>query len=312
MSVGAYTAAVILREFPGTHWIIAMLGGGCAGAPRSSACSSASPPFASRDSISRSRPLPPSSSSNGSSTHWSWLSGGAQGSIYIQPPTFPWIENGEFVIRKMEANLHYYYLIYIVLAIGILFALNLFRSHLGRAFIAVRDRDIAAEIIGINIFRTKLVAFGIASFYAGITGVLYTYFYSIANFESFTLLISIQFLAMCIIGGLGSILGSIFGAIFITMLPIALDFILRGVGGAVFGWDDAAASAIMPQWNLIMFGGLIMFFLVVEPDGPREDVAKLHRLLPGVALPLCVVGYSRLAPRSPDIRFPSPSMRMTT
>ena len=78
---------------------------------------------------------------------------------------------------------------------------------------------------------------------------------------------------MCIIGGLGSILGSIFGAIFITMLPIVLDFILRGVGGAVLGWDDAAASAIMPQWNLIMFGGLIMFFLVVEPDG----LAKMWR-----------------------------------
>ena len=184
----------------------------------------------------------------------------------------------------MDANL-YYYLIYIVLAIGILFALNLFRSHLGRAFIAVRDRDIAAEIIGINIFRTKLVAFGIASFYAGITGVLYTYFYSIANFESFTLLISIQFLAMCIIGGLGSILGSILGAVFITMLPIVLDFILRGVGGAVFGWDDADGvghhAPVEPHHvrrpHHVLPGR--------RARRAREDVAKLHRLLPGVALP---------------------------
>ena len=271
MSVGAYTAAVILREFPGAHWLVAMLGGGFAAALAGM--------FFGIPSL-RIKGLYLAVSTLAAQliiewiiNHWSWLSGGAQASIYIAAPTFPWLGEGGLVTRKMESNLHYYYLVYIVLAVGILFALNLFRSHLGRAFIAVRDRDIAAEIIGINIFRTKLVAFGIASFYAGITGVLYTYFYQIANFESFTLLISIQFLAMCIIGGLGSILGSIFGAIFITMLPIVLDFLLRGVGGAVFGWDDAAASAIMPQWNLIMFGGLIMFFLVVEPDG----LAKMWR-----------------------------------
>ena len=199
MSVGAYTAAVILREFPGAHWILAMLGGGCAAALAGM--------FFGIPSL-RIKGLYLAVSTLAAQliiewiiNHWSWLSGGAQGSIYIQAPTFPWIEDGALVSRKMEANLHYYYLIYVVLAIGILFALNLFRSHLGRAFIAVRDRDIAAEIIGINIFRTKLVAFGIASFYAGVAGVLYTYFYSIANFESFTLLISIQFLAMCIIGG---------------------------------------------------------------------------------------------------------------
>ena len=271
MSVGAYTAAVILREFPGTHWLVAMIGGGCAAALAGM--------FFGIPSL-RIKGLYLAVSTLAAQliiewiiNHWSWLSGGAQASIYIAAPTFPWIGEDGLVTRKMESNLHYYYLVYIVLALGILFALNLFRSHLGRAFVAVRDRDVAAEIIGINIFRTKLVAFGIASFYAGVTGVLYTYFYQIANFESFTLLVSIQFLAMCIIGGLGSILGSILGAIFITMLPIVLDFLLRGGGGVVFGWDDAAASAIIPQWNLIMFGGLIMFFLVVEPDG----LAKMWR-----------------------------------
>ena len=111
-------------------------------------------------------------------------------------------------------------------AVVVLAALNLFRTHIGRAFIAVRDRDIAAEIIGINIFRTKLTAFAVSSFYAGVTGVVYTYYLGMANYEAFTLPVSIQYLAMVIIGGLGSVLGSILGAAFITLLPITLDIVL--------------------------------------------------------------------------------------
>ena len=98
--------------------------------------------------------------------------------------------------------------------------MNLVRSRVGRAFIAIRDQDIAAEIIGIDIFRYKLLAFAISSFYAGVTGVLYTYFLGIANYEQFQIGVSIDYLAMIIIGGLGSVLGSIFGAIFVTLLPI--------------------------------------------------------------------------------------------
>lgn len=271
MSVGAYTAAVILREFPDTHWLIALIAGGCMAALVGMFFGI--PSLRIKGLYLAVSTLAAQLIIEWGINHWSWLSGGAQGSIYVAAPTFPWLVDGAIVMRKMEENIHFYFLIYALLVVGIVFALNLFRSHLGRAFIAVRDRDIAAEIIGINIFRTKLLAFGIASFYAGIAGGLYTYFYGIANFESFTLLISIQFLAMCIIGGLGSILGSILGAIFITMLPIGLDFAMRGLGGTLFGWDDAAASATLPQWNLIIFGGLIMFFLVVEPDG----LAKMWR-----------------------------------
>ncbi len=271
MSVGAYSAAVILREFPDAHWIIALVGGGCAAAIAGMLFGI--PSLRIKGLYLAVATLAAQLIIEWIINHWEWLSGGAQGSIYIVPPTFPWFENGEFVAKKMVENVHYYYLIYVVLFIGVLAALNIFRSYLGRAFIAVRDRDIAAEIIGINIFKTKLIAFGIASFYAGVTGVLYTYFYSIANYEMFTLVISIQFLAMCIIGGLASILGSILGAAFITLLPIVLDLVIRGLGGSVLGWDDAHASRILPQWNLMFFGGLIMFFLVVEPDG----LARLWR-----------------------------------
>ena len=101
--------------------------------------------------------------------------------------------------------------------IAIVATLNLVRSRIGRAFVAVRDQDIAAEIIGINIYRYKLLAFAISSFYAGVCGVLYTYYFGIANYEQFQLIVSIDYLAMIIIGGLGSVLGSIFGAIFVTL-----------------------------------------------------------------------------------------------
>src|SRR5436853_6528389 len=103
---------------------------------------------------------------------------------------------------------------------------TLVRRRIGRAFIAVRDQDVAAEIIGIDIFRYKLWAFAISSFYAGVTGVLYTYYLGIANYEQFQLVVSIDYLAMVIIGGLGSILGSILGAIFGTLLPILTRWFL--------------------------------------------------------------------------------------
>ena len=107
---------------------------------------------------------------------------------------------------KTQGQLYYFLLFFAVLAT--LATLNLVRSRIGRAFVAIRDQDIAAEIIGINIFRYKLLAFAISSFYAGVCGVLYTYYFGIANYEAFQIGVSIDYLAMIIIGGLGSVLGT--------------------------------------------------------------------------------------------------------
>ena len=189
--------------------------------------------------------------------HVTWISGGVGAVIYVPKPSVFGLE--------LKSNLGMYYFIYLILALGAIFALNLFRTHIGRAFIAVRDRDIAAEIIGINIFTTKLSAFAVSAFYAGVTGVLYTYFYGMANYEAYTLPVSIQFLAMVIIGGQGSVLGSILGAVFITLLPIMLDILLRNVGGVFM--DSATVASLTTHFQLMLFGGLIMFFLVVEPEG---------------------------------------------
>src|SRR5262249_30596537 len=118
---------------------------------------------------------------------------------------------------------------------------------------------------GINIFRYKLLSFAISSFYAGITGVLYTYYLGIANYEQFTLVTSIDYLAMIIIGGLGSILGSILAAIFVTLLPIVIRLAMESWGAFFFSCVDIIN--VIPNLRLIGFGGLIILFLVFEPEG---------------------------------------------
>ena len=134
-------------------------------------------------------------------------------------------------------------------SLAIVATLNIVRSRIGRAFVAIRDQDIAAEIIGINIYRYKLLSFAISSFYAGVCGVLYTYYLGIANYEQFQIGVSIDYLAMIIIGGLGSVLGSILGAIFVTMLPIVLRLTMEPLGGPVLRRRrDCRASSPAPAW----------------------------------------------------------------
>ena len=189
--------------------------------------------------------------------HVPWISGGVQASIEVPRPVLFGTE------LKTQFHLYWFLLFFAVLAV--VGTLNLVRSRIGRAFIAIRDQDIAAEIIGINIFRYKLLAFAISSFYAGVTGVLYTYYLGIANYEQFTIVTSIDYLAMIIIGGLGSILGSILGAIFVTLLPIAIRLGMENWGQALFGGADI--NNLIPNLRLIGFGGLIILFLVLEPEG---------------------------------------------
>src|SRR2546429_8743420 len=189
--------------------------------------------------------------------HVTFISGGVQASIEVARPRL-----GPIVLSS-QRQMYYFLLVFVVLAI--VGTLNLMRTRVGRAFIAIRDQDIAAEIIGINIFRYKLLAFAISSFYAGVTGVLYTYFLGIANYEQFQIGVSIDYLAMIIIGGLGSVLGSIFGAAFVTLLPIVIRYAMEGLGGLLL--SPAELANIIPNLRLVMFGALIIFFLIVEPDG---------------------------------------------
>lgn len=189
--------------------------------------------------------------------HVQWISGGVQASIPVPRPSI-------FGIKLVSERQIYCFLMFFVV-LAIVATLNLVRSRIGRAFIAIRDQDIAAEIIGINIFKYKLYAFAISSFFAGATGVLESYYLGIANYEQFQLDVSIDYLAMVIIGGLGSVLGSVFGAIFVTLLPIASRWFLEGFGDVLFPGADLLN--VIPNLRLVIFGGLIIFFLVVEPEG---------------------------------------------
>jgi branched-chain amino acid transport system permease protein len=148
-----------------------------------------------------------------------------------------------------------------MVAVFALLAKNWVRGRIGRAWMAMRDRDIAAEIIGIRPLRTKLLAFGISSFYCGVAGAELVFLYlGSAETQAFDINLSFLVLFMVIIGGLGSILGSFLGAAFIVMVPIFLTNAPHIVGLKL-------PVALLKEIELMIFGGLIIFFLIVEPHG---------------------------------------------
>ena len=147
------------------------------------------------------------------------------------------------------------------LAVFALIAKNLVRGRVGRSWMAIRDRDIAAEIIGVRPLRTKLLAFAISSFYCGVAGAEFVFLY-LGSAETLAFDINLSFLVlfMVIIGGLGSVLGSFLGAAFIVMVPIFLTNAPHALGLNL-------PVALQKQIELMVFGGLILFFLIVEPRG---------------------------------------------
>jgi branched-chain amino acid transport system permease protein len=152
--------------------------------------------------------------------------------------------------------------ILIVFAVG---AKNLVRSHVGREWMAIRDMDVAAAVIGIRPVYAKLTAFAVSSFIVGVAGALWG-FVHLGSWEpaAFSIDRSFQLLFMIIIGGLGSIMGSFFGAAFIVVLPIFLNQALPALG-SLFG--VTIDTALIAHTELMIFGALIVFFLIVEPHG---------------------------------------------
>ncbi len=173
-----------------------------------------------------------------------------------------------------------YYPIIAVAAFASWFAANIKRSRPGRALVAVRDRDISAELMGVNLFRTKLQAFALSSFYAGVAGALWAYFMNVVTPEHWPLSLSIYYLAVIIVGGLGTVIGSIFGAVFMTLVPEALRAIVALVRPH---YPDAVA--LLSPLNEVIFGGLIVGFLLFEPHGLAaiwQRTKRFFRLWPFV------------------------------
>jgi branched-chain amino acid transport system permease protein len=188
--------------------------------------------------------------------HWESLTGGIRG-INIPPPSILGV--------RLHNEFRYYWITMPTVVLTITCARNLFRTRVGRALIAIRDRDISAQLMGINLFRYKLYAFATSSFMAGVAGCLWANFLKNVTPEHFPLHLSIEYLAMVIVGGLGSVLGSIFGALFIVMVPEAIQAVLSQFKEV----DPTIMSYLFPM-QTVVFGLLIVGFLVFEPHGLAE------------------------------------------
>ncbi|HEB64677.1 MAG TPA: branched-chain amino acid ABC transporter permease [Chloroflexi bacterium] len=202
-------------------------------------------------------------------THWDAVTGGVDALVVPDPMLFG---------LRMNTDFRFYWVIWAIAGIAALATVNLFRTHYGRAFIAIRDQDIAAEVMGVNLFRYKLLAFAVSSFWVGMAGSLTAHYRSIVTWERFTVDVSVLYLAMIIIGGLGSVSGSFFGATFMTLLPAVLTNLGRALKSS-FPFVDA----IIPFVQQAAFGLVIILFLIFEPEGLRKiwkNIKDYFRLWP--------------------------------
>ncbi len=189
---------------------------------------------------------------------WQSLTGGAQGISIIGTTLFG---------LDLSTDRSYFYVIFFCFVVMTWVAVNLVRSRFGRAFVAIRDNDRAAEGMGIPIFLYKLLSFGISSFYAGFAGALYAYYMMSITPEPFNLWLSIEYIAMIIIGGLGSIPGSVFGAVFIVALNEILSMTTQYLMN--LGASTGVAITIAPLREFV-FGLAIVMFIIFEPKGLAE------------------------------------------
>jgi len=188
---------------------------------------------------------------------WEGITGGAEG-ISVVGATLFGLDLGN--------DRTFYFVIFVCFVVMTWMAVNLIRTRFGRAFIAVRDNDMAAEGMGIPIFRYKLLSFAISSFYAGFAGALYAYYMMSITPEPFNLWLSIIFIAMIIIGGLGSIPGSVFGAIFIVIL----EEVLSHATEYLMNISATGIGITIAPLREFVFGLVIVLFIIFEPKGLAE------------------------------------------
>lgn len=186
-----------------------------------------------------------------------WFSGGASGSMAEPVSLFGF---------TFDTDQSFYYIALFSLVFMFIWGCNLMRSRDGRAFVAVRDHYLSAEIMGVKLNKYRLLSFGISSFYAGIGGALYAHYLGYVSAEGFTIMMSIQFLAMIIIGGLGSIKGTLMGVIFMVFLPEVLE---SGVGVMkMTDWGNIPMVVDGLAYIKEMAIGLVIIgFLIFEPEG---------------------------------------------
>ncbi len=186
-------------------------------------------------------------------SHWDSMTGGVNGI------SIPAARLGSF---ELGNDARVFYVILPITAGLTLFAKNLFRTRVGKAFVAIRDQDISAEVMGVRVFRYKLLAFAVSSFYVGVAGSLLAYQSHIISPENFPISLAIDQLGMIIIGGLGSVQGALFGATFMTLLPELLRLVTGSLSDT---WPQL--TTIFAPLRTGLFGLVIVLFLMFEPDG---------------------------------------------
>lgn len=187
---------------------------------------------------------------------WSFLRDGSA------PLSVDRLQIGGFEITRELFEFQWYWLLLTCAVLSVMAARNLFRSGLGRAFMAVRDQDIAASAMGVNVTRAKVTAFAVSSGFVGFAGALSAHYTETVTWESFTLEVSILYLAMIIVGGLGSIAGSAYGAFFMMLVPVMLNEFISAAGGGI-----PALTSRLPAIENAVFGLVIILFLLLEPRG---------------------------------------------
>ncbi|QQP90205.1 branched-chain amino acid ABC transporter permease [Skermanella mucosa] len=187
----------------------------------------------------------------------SWFSGGVAGTL-----TEPFSIFGV----TFDTDESYFYVVLAYVVVMYILGTNLMRTRDGRALVAVRDHYLSAEMMGINLTKYRTLSFGISAFYAGIGGALYAHYLQFVSVEGFTILFSIQFLGMIIIGGLGSIMGSLMGTAFMVLLPESMQWLTDALAGSAIdrALDLSNSLAFLREMAI---GAVIILFLIFEPDG---------------------------------------------
>jgi len=267
MGVGAYTSGILISKLGMSPWLTLPLAGLSAGFI---GCIFGAPSLRVKEFYLAMSTLAAQFIIIWVIIHWDSLTGGSNG-LYI-----PTLRLGTI---KLGSGVKFSYVAIILAVLAIVGAKNIQRTRAGRAFIAIRDNDLAAEAMGVNLFRFKFLAFFIGCFYAGVAGWLWAFYMRYINPEQFGLLASLWLLGMLIVGGIGSTTGTVLGAILIRLLDMLSDFLATKLGELYPSVGAQSFSA----FGLMLFGVVLATFLILEPRGlyHRWEILKAYwRLYP--------------------------------
>ncbi|HEX7167446.1 MAG TPA: branched-chain amino acid ABC transporter permease [Acidimicrobiales bacterium] len=199
--------------------------------------------------------------------NWQSVTGGSEGVSGERAATIGSFDFADLHVagKAYSREQGYFWLIWFVVGLSALFAKNIVRTRPGRALQAIRDRDVAAAVIGVDPARYKVVAFALSGVYAAVSGALLGSYRGYLSPDEWSLLLSIQFIAIIIVGGVGTIFGSVLGALFIAGAPLLIEEYASSI--PLVSWLTDQGGMAIDTFNQLLFGVVIILFLVLEPHG---------------------------------------------